>query len=163
MLIPLNQWEFNMAIGRPPSDERTRFLGKVLVLPSGCHEWTSTTNRGGYGKFYFRKKQSVAHRVSYQLFVGEIPAGDYVLHRCDNRKCVNPEHLFLGNAAANVADMDKKKRRGTRSRLTAKDVEEILILLGDRYSQQFIADKFGVSQKTVSRVKLGKLLIPKGH
>lgn len=145
-----------MSGGRPPVDEKKRFLEKVNVKASGCHEWTSVINRGGYGKFYFRKSQAPSHRVSYQLFVGEIPLGKHVLHRCDNRKCVNPEHLFLGSAADNVADMDGKDRRGTRSKLTEKDVEAIRFLLSERYSQQLIADKFGVSQTAVSRIKLAK-------
>jgi predicted XRE-type DNA-binding protein len=145
--------------GRPKSDIRERFLAKVKKMESGCHEWQAGLHRDGYGKFCEDGKTIQAHRVAYALFVNPIPSGAWVLHRCDNRKCVNTEHLFIGDAVANIADMDVKQRRGTKSPLTYKDVEEIKILLADRYSQQEIADKFGVHQTAISRVKLGKTTI----
>lgn len=150
--------------GRPKSDEKLRFLAKVNEVPSGCHEWQAGANWQGYGKFHFRGVNSVpAHRVSYTLFVDDIPSGFCVLHRCDNVKCVNPAHLFLGDLADNVADMDQKKRRGTKSRLTYDDVKVIRQMLTDRYSQEFVAKKFGVDQTTISRIKLGKTTHFKGH
>jgi len=94
-------------MARPKSDPIKRFLDKVQKMNTGCHEWTSTLNRGGYGKFYYEKKQDVAHRVAYELFVGSAK-GRWVLHKCDNRKCVNPDHLFLGNNLDNIQDMDSK-------------------------------------------------------
>lgn len=141
--------------GRPKSDERLRFLAKVRVMDSGCHEWQSNFSRGGYGKFHSEGKTAPAHRVAYRLFK-ENPGSLHVLHRCDNRKCVNVDHLFLGEARDNVADMDAKKRRGTKSKLTYGDVEEIKALLGARFSQRVVAEKFGVNQTTVSRIKLGQ-------
>ena len=145
-----------MSIGRPKSDEKERFLVKVKLVENGCIEWQGTKNRGGYGKFYFRGKQDVAHRVSYELFVGPISKGKWVLHRCDNRKCVNVDHLFLGNCKDNILDMDTKGRRGTKSKLTYTDVENIKKLLAERYSQQKIAEMFNVHQGTVSNIKLNK-------
>ncbi len=142
--------------GRPPQDERKRFLEKVRVMPSGCHEWQSTQHRDGYGKFYFRGRQVQAHRAAFILFKGELPKDGWVLHTCDNRKCVNPDHLFLGDAPANIRDMDEKQRRGTRCQLTELDVQRIRLLLDAGVSQQKIADAFGVHQGTISRVKLGK-------
>lgn len=142
-------------MARPKSDPVKRFLAKVVQMDSGCHEWQSTLHRDGYGKFYYEGKQAQAHRVAYELFVGTT-GGKWVLHKCDNRKCVNPDHLFLGDAIDNIADMDKKGRRGTLSKFTYLDVEEIKKLLSERYSQQSIADKYGVVQTTISKIKLGK-------
>jgi predicted XRE-type DNA-binding protein len=142
-------------MARPRSDEKQRFLSKVNQAANGCHEWTSVIHRDGYGKFYFRGKQTQAHRVAFILFVGET-GGKWVLHKCDNRKCVNPDHLFLGDSKANVADMYKKARNGSRSKLTQASVSEINSLLALRFSQAEIARKFGVDQTTISRVKLAK-------
>lgn len=150
------KWGNIMPGGRPKSDTKLRFLAKVKEMESGCHEWKAGLHRDGYGKFVDFGKTIQAHRVAYSLFVGEIPKGSWVLHRCDNRKCVNPEHLFLGNAKVNIADMDAKKRRGTRSKLTEKDVSSIKEFLYQRFSQQEIADIFNINQTTISRIKLGK-------
>lgn len=138
-------------MARPKSDETKRFLDKVKVMETGCHEWQAGQARGGYGKFVNDGKTWTAHRFAYQKFVGDI--GDkHVLHKCDNRKCVNPDHLFLGTSQDNVADMDAKGRRGSYSTTTLEFAEEIKKMLAERYSQQFVADKFGVSQSLVSRI-----------
>ena len=142
--------------GRPRSDVKQRFLAKVKEMESGCHEWQAGQARGGYGKFTVWPKTTTAHRVAYELFVAPIPEGKSVLHRCDNRLCVNPDHLFIGDSVDNVKDMDQKQRRGTKSQLTYADVEQIKQMLADRFSQQVIAKKFGVHQGTISRIKLGK-------
>lgn len=97
-----------------------------------------------------------SHRAGYTLLVGEIPAGRWVLHRCDNRLCVNPAHLFLGDAIANIRDMDEKGRRGIKSRLTEMDVDRIKHLLSTGVSQQQVGDAFGICQSAVSKIKLGK-------
>lgn len=144
-------------MARPKSDVYARFLAKVMKMDSGCHEWQSVINRGGYGKFHFEGRQAVAHRVAYQLFIGDTK-GLAVLHKCDNRKCVNPEHLFLGTKADNVKDMDAKGRRGTRSKITRAQAKEINKLLDQRYTQQEVAEKFGVDQTTISRVRCGQLI-----
>jgi len=144
-----------MASGRPKSDEKLRFLAKVKVMDSGCHEWQAGLNKGGYGKFQTLGRTMPAHRVAYRLFKQD-PEKNYVLHHCDNRKCVNVEHLFLGTIQDNIVDMDEKKRRGTKSKLTYDDVDVIKNLLQDRYTQQHIAKEFNINQTTVSRIKLGK-------
>lgn len=148
-----------MSKGRPASDVFQRFLEKVEIRESGCHEWICSVNRGGYGKFYYEGKCNTAHRVSYILFNGKIPDNLFVLHKCDNRICVNPEHLFLGSGKDNIRDMDKKKRRGTKCPLTNSQVDEIREMLRNRYSQQKIAEKFNVGQTVISRIKLGQTVL----
>lgn len=142
-------------MARPKRDVLERFKEKFKVMESGCHEWQSNFHRTGYGKF-MEGKTVPAHRMAYTLFVGPIPAGNWVLHKCDNRKCVNPEHLFLGSRKDNIQDMDQKGRRGTKCQLTEADAEKIKWLYSIGYSQQHIASRYGVYQTTISRVILGK-------
>lgn len=90
-------------------------MSKVQKCDNGCWIWTASVHRknGGYGQIQLgRRGEGVAkaHRVSYELHCGPIPDELMVLHRCDNRRCVNPEHLFLGTAQDNTDDMIQKKR-----------------------------------------------------
>jgi hypothetical protein len=80
------------------------------ILKTPCWEWTGTVNVQGYGDMSVEGKHVGAHRLSYQLHNGSIPKGLHVLHKCDNRICTNPEHLFIGTQSENVKDMGKKKR-----------------------------------------------------
>lgn len=90
---------------------RKYFMTKVEPQQSGCWHYTGFINKGGYGTIGFRGNRCfLAHRVSWILHVGEIPQGLFVLHKCDNRKCVNPDHLFLGTIQDNVDDMYAKGR-----------------------------------------------------
>lgn len=80
-----------------------RFWDKV-DKSGDCWVWTASINKKGYGWFKFGGRMMLAHRVSYELEIGEITDGLLVLHRCDNPSCVNPEHLYLGDHDTNMAD-----------------------------------------------------------
>ncbi len=85
---------------------------------TGCLEWTKTADRKGYGIAAIDRKRWAAHRASYYLSFGPIPDGKFVCHRCDNPKCIEPSHLFLGSPIENTRDMQAKgrerRRRGPR-------------------------------------------------
>lgn len=85
---------------------------------TGCWNWKKTSGRR-YGNMHYDGTAQQAHRVSWQLHRGPIPDGLHVLHRCDNTKCVNPDHLFLGTRSDNMVDMVAKGRDGKAGRLKA--------------------------------------------
>jgi hypothetical protein len=88
-----------------------RFWEKVRIASKDeCWLWTASLNNKGYGKIGEGKKILLAHRVSWELHFGPIPDRLCVLHKCDNPKCVNPDHLFLGTQKDNAQDMVRKNR-----------------------------------------------------
>ena len=82
----------------------------VKKVPNSCWEWQKSLTKSGYGRFAVHPKTYRAHIVSHLLLKGEIPEGKFVCHSCDNPKCVNPEHLWLGSAKENTRDMINKGR-----------------------------------------------------
>lgn len=94
-----------------------RFWPKVHVVESGCWLWIAATGYNGYGVFNLNGRLEGAHRTAYRLsHDGDVPAALDVLHRCDTPACVRPDHLFLGNAKLNAADMVSKGRDNPHGR-----------------------------------------------
>ena len=77
-----------------------------------CWEWTASTRTNGYGQIHFDQKMMQAHRASWIIENGKIPEGLVVCHSCDNKTCVNPNHLWIGTQGDNMADRDRKGRQG---------------------------------------------------
>jgi len=106
----------------PKITVKERFEDKVMpITETGCHIWTAGVDTSGYAMISIKGRSVKASRVSYEMYVGEIPKGygyhgTCVLHKCDNRLCVNPDHLFLGSQKDNVLDMVKKNRQATGPR-----------------------------------------------
>ena len=153
-----------MRTGRPVVAIEERWRAKYTVVESGCWEWTSSIDSRGYGMIKHKNgKQIKAHRFSWMLHRGEIPKGIFVLHKCDNRKCVNPDHLFLGTHQDNMDDMVIKHRSATNkgkangaAKLTEADIIGIRNALGNYLTQSYIGKVYGVSQTQISHINLRK-------
>lgn len=146
---------------------KERFQAKMSYADEkGCMNWIGAIRPNGYGCLSICEKASTykynsvqsAHRVSYELFVGKIPKGICVLHKCDNRKCVNPEHLFLGTQKDNADDMMNKNRGHMKlgqnhfgAKLQKKDIPTIFNLSA-HFTQREIAKKFNVSQCAIQNI-----------
>lgn len=139
-----------------------RFKAKIKAVDSGCHEWQSTLHRDGYGKIWVVDRQVQAHRVAYQLYKGEVPDGLLVLHICDNRKCVNPEHLYLGDAKQNTADKIARCGWYGNMQYQFETIEKIREMYKTgNYSQQQLADIFKIHQTQVSKYVRNKQRVNK--
>lgn len=127
-----------------------------------CWEWTGARDRLGYGSISIGNGRSEkAYRAAYREFIGPIPAGAHVLHRCDNPRCINPDHLFLGDQRSNMADMVSKGRqqRGERASMAKLTNAKVALIkavatVGVPYRQ--IAKMNDVHPSTISRIVNGK-------
>ena len=136
-----------------------RFMGYVDQKEENeCWNWLGSKNTCGYGKFAINKTSYMAHRVSWILKNGDIPEGLFVLHKCDNRPCVNPNHLYVGTQQENSDDKVNRGRsaRGTRnhSKLKEAQVLEIRKLLQEGASQAGLSRIYGVSDTTIRQIGL---------
>lgn len=141
-----------------------RFWDKVAKAgPQECWLWTASVEGGGYGQIKMpgTRNQTKAHKVSWMIHNGEIPDGLFVLHHCDVRQCVNPEHLFLGTCADNLEDMARKGRhlygeKNVQHRLTELEVHRIFDRRNQGLVMRDIASEFGVGAMTVQRILTGQ-------
>lgn len=141
-----------------------RFWEKVKKS-DGCWEWTASDNGNGYGVFGVSGRTTYAHRFSFELHHGSIPDGMYVLHKCDNRRCVRPDHLFSGTQRENVHDMIAKgrrrsyDRRGARNpnlKLSAGQVSLARELRASGHTLASIAARLGVGTSQIHRISTSK-------
>ena len=152
-------------------DLQQRFEAKIIPEPnSGCWLWTAGYFKdSGYGSFRVstdpRKSNEGAHRVSWKLYRGSIPEGYCILHRCDVRECVNPDHLFIGTKGDNNRDTSQKGRHYTGTRYAAPGELHPMVKLTNenvahiRASDETgaaLARKFNVSQTQILRIRQRK-------
>ena len=151
-------------LNQSSSEEEIRKFGLARITErsrcdplTGCHVWFGDFYSCGYGRISFRGKSTNAHRVAWILTKGRLPQGVFVLHRCDNRACVNVEHLFLGSQRDNIIDMYKKGRgaRGEKNgqaKINSEQVKQIRERTISGESQRSLANKFGISKTSIARV-----------
>lgn len=142
----------------------TAFNNKIHRTADGsnCHEWTGSINDRNYGRFNIGRATYLAHRIAYTLHYGQDPADLMVCHRCDNPKCCNPFHLFLGTNTDNHTDCVEKGRhvRGQAvhtSYLSENDVLEIRRLYSSgQYTYQNLADRFQTTHSNIATILDGR-------
>lgn len=139
---------------------RERFWKRVTVgSEDECWDWTGHCWASGYGCINVDHQRYRVHRVAYELSVGPIPEGMLICHRCDNRKCCNPAHLFLGTCKDNIADCARKGRK-TRgedhpaAHLTEEQVREIRRRHGRKWGSgsPTLAREFGVNPAHILQI-----------
>lgn len=138
-------------------EQRLKF-GGYNVTDFGCWEWSSSRFRQGYGQMKILGKSCYAHRIAYEAWVGPLPEGSVVRHKCDNPPCINPDHLELGTYQDNSNDMwergrgaDQAGEKNPRSKLTVVQVREIRSrYTGVRGQQRRLAEESGVCFQTIN-------------
>lgn len=140
------------------------FMDKVLGEPnSGCWLWMGSLNSGGYGNFWDAGKCVKAHRYAYTAFVGPIPEGLDVMHKCDTPASVNPDHLRPGTTLENIRDAwrkgrmnDRRGQRNGRALVTDFGAARIRDMASLGYQTRAIAEQFRVSTSQVRRIIRGE-------
>lgn len=138
-----------------------RLLARTATTASGCMEYTGCVQSNGYARATVRYKADYAHRHVFRLAFGPIADGLDVCHSCDNRKCINPEHLFLGTRKQNMEDALRKGRtaRGfdlPHTKLSTEDREAIADLALSGLSYKEIGARFGVHRVSANKIALQK-------
>ena len=129
-------------------------------MDTPCWEWTGALTGGRYGVIWHENKNALAHRMSHFFATGETPP--MVCHRCDNKRCVNPEHLYSGDENTNGADAAERAplRRGTdnvQAKLDPEKVREIRKRLAEGETYSSVARGFGVSHVNISNIAKGRI------
>lgn len=133
---------------------KEKFKTWYVKHPDGCWRWIGGLS-SGYGRFYHEGKSIRAHRMSWMLYRGKIPKGMLVLHRCNHRYCVNPEHLYIGTPSDNLND--RLEDKGAGQKLTRDDVICIKKMLRDGIRQWLIAWIYQVNRSNIGMINTGRI------
>jgi hypothetical protein len=145
-------------------DPEKYFARHAEPKENGCIEWKGGEFQGGYGYFKCKAVWPTpinASRGSWMIHKGPVPEGLFVCHTCDNRKCVNPDHLFLGTCKENMEDCKAKGRMNKgedrpQAKLTEEGVRQIRRLRQKGMGWRCLASRFGVGQNTIIRACTGE-------
>lgn len=147
--------QFKKGHGFVPIEKR---FWKYVKKTSNCWNWIGGINKFGYGRIALKPKVLLVHRFSYELHKGNIPYDRYVLHSCDNPKCVNPAHLYLGTYKDNSRDMYSRGRavlgeNRSQAKLKNDQAKEIRELYKTgNYSHRGLASKYNISSAAVFNI-----------
>lgn len=136
-----------------------RFL-KYVNKTNTCWVWTGAIGKNGYGTLTVNKKFKASHRIAYELYKGEIPKGLEVCHTCDNTKCVNPEHLWVGTHSQNMRDKYNKGRSNTTGRKDTIDTrlsdKQIIDIKNKykpyKYTMKMLSEEYNVCQSSINNI-----------
>lgn len=153
-------------MARYPNHIVTRFLALVdpaTITRDGCWIWRGGWKGNGYGSFNLNGKTAPAHRAAYILFNHAAPGPLDVCHRCDNRACVNPDHLFLGTRLENMQDCKRKGRIARGDRINARKGEDgpgakltwdqVNAIRASEEPSKVLATRFGVTNDNINRIR----------
>ena len=143
-----------------PKNRLKYLLSKTITTESGCMEWQGAINLlNGYGMATVFGKSETIHRHIYRLSKGEIPKGLFVLHKCDNKICINPEHLFLGTNQDNIDDMIQKDRKPKgdnhpQTVLTELKKQKLFQMVEKGNTYYEIGKELGISYQHASKIAI---------
>ena len=139
------------------SARRHTFMKLVEKMPSGCWHWIGSTIHSGYGQVTLFGYRTTAHRAAYRLFVGSVPSDMNICHSCDNRRCVNPSHLWIGTQNDDIQDMRRKGRERKavgeahpHAKLTERQVREIR---SDPRGPSVLAPIYSVATSSITNIR----------
>lgn len=149
---------------RPSYQNRiARFWDRIERPAGGCWEWKGLLTKSGYGNLRWDGRGWLAHRLAWTLARGPVPSHLFVCHHCDNPKCCNPEHLFIGTQTDNMHDMFAKGRRiaargerASKAKLTASEVRQMRADFAGGERQTDLSQKYGMSKGAVSAIVHGR-------
>ena len=145
-------------MGSPYRGPWEYFVRKVRIgLPNECWEWKGCVGKNGYGGWGIGYQRRNAHRAVYELFYGPIKEGQ-VNHTCDNKRCCNPDHLYLGNQHDNMRDVVERglfSNQKGKSSLNPEKIREIRNLLRRGISLTEVGKRYGVTKSAISSIKRG--------
>ena len=133
------------------------FFTRCLIDPdTGCWNWTSGKDAGGYGGLTVNRKSWKAHRYSWFLVNGPIPKGMCICHHCDNPSCINPQHLWIGTNEENIQDRNIKGRqakghKNRNARLNEFQIREIRLQQGKKINKE-LAKQYNISVSTINDI-----------